>query len=62
MTLRPIFNKSQVALLYYRRVAPDRGYTPKKALNQLIQDNKIDTAILREVIEGEVKKQIKTLK
>lgn len=59
--LRPIFNKSQVAFLYYKRVTPDRNYTARQASNQFLQDKNIDKSILLEIIMSEVTKQAKEL-
>lgn len=61
MGLRPIFNKSQVAFLYYERVAPERNYTVRQASNQMLQDKNIDKSILRDIILTEATKQAKEL-
>jgi len=54
MLISNVFNKTQLAFLYYGKKFPERGYSPDAARKQFNQDKNIDTKLIKKSLKQEL--------
>jgi len=56
------FTKAYIAFRYYSIKHPERNYTSEQARKQFMQDNRVDKALVRKVIDQVYSEQKRLLK